>query len=248
VLVAAVRSILAFVTIALYVAIVGPPGLLVALVFRWKDLLYWLGHIGVRLGLSVAGIRYRVQGGEHVPANTPVLFCSNHQSNVDPPVLFAALHPRLHLLFKAEIKRLPVLGVALEVGGFIPVERGNREQSMVAVEKLASSLRAGNSFLIFAEGTRSRSGELLPFKKGGFIGAIKAQVPVVPVAVQGARDAMRKGSWIIRPVNVDIQIGPAIPTNGLSLSDRQRLADEVRRQVQMLLEGSFESGARAQRA
>ena len=90
------------------------------------------------------------------------------------------------------------------------------------------SLRAGNSFLIFPEGTRSRTGELLPFKKGGFIMAIQAQAPIVPVAVQGGRDAMRKGSRIVRPVHVSVRVGGPIPTAGTDAADRDVLIERVR--------------------
>jgi len=106
---------------------------------------------------------------------------------------------------------------------------------MRSIEAGAASIRAGNSFLIFPEGTRSRTAELLPFKKGGFIMAIKAQAPVVPVAVQGGRDSMRKGSWIIRPVTVSIRIGEPIESAGYTLDRRNQLIDATRRAIETLL-------------
>jgi 1-acyl-sn-glycerol-3-phosphate acyltransferase len=107
---------------------------------------------------------------------------------------------------------------------------------MASISKGADSLRKGNSFLIFPEGTRSRTGNLLPFKKGGFIMAIEAQTPIVPVAIQGGRNAMRKGSAFVRPVNVSVRIGTPIPTAGLSISDRDALIAQVRGEVQKLLD------------
>jgi 1-acyl-sn-glycerol-3-phosphate acyltransferase len=106
---------------------------------------------------------------------------------------------------------------------------------MASIERGAESLRAGNSFLIFPEGTRSRTGELLPFKKGGFIMAIKAQSPIVPVAVQGGRAAMHKGSMIVRPATVSIRIGEPIETAGFSLSQRDALIAQVRARIESLL-------------
>ena len=144
----------------------------------------------------------------------PVVFCSNHESNVDPAVLFQALHPQLHILYKAELHKFPLMGTVLDVGGFVPVDRRDRRQSFDSLEQGSASLRAGNSFLIFPEGTRSRTGDLLPFKKGGFIMAIQAQVPIVPVAISGGRAAMRKGSAIVRPVRVSVRIGAADPHRG----------------------------------
>ena len=221
--------------VSLYVLIVAPPGMLLAILFGWKDVLYILGHGGVRLGLALSGIRFRVAGGEHVPRDRAAVFCSNHQSNVDPPVLFHALHPRMHILYKAEIDAIPVLARSFRLGGFIPVDRRNREAAVRSIEQGAASIRAGNSFLIFPEGTRSRTAELLPFKKGGFIMAIKGQAPIMPVAVQGGRAAMQRGSRIIRPVTVSVRIGAPVETAGRTLDDRDELIAAVRERIVALL-------------
>jgi 1-acyl-sn-glycerol-3-phosphate acyltransferase len=236
-LIAAVRSVLTYLVVSLYVLIAGPIGLGIAIPFKLKGVLYELGHIGVGLALGMAGIRYRVSGRDRVPTGRAVVFCSNHESNVDPPVLFQALHRRLHVLFKAELKKLPILGKVMLAGGFVAVERERREASMASIDRAADSIRAGNSFLIFPEGTRSRTSELLPFKKGGFIMAIKAQAPIVPVAVSGGRAAMQKGSWFVRPVMVDVRIGDPVETTGYSLDDRDELIEVVRDRIEKLREG-----------
>ena len=233
--IAAIRSVCAYVLVAAYIAVAGTLGLIVALPLEWKGLLYVLGHGGVWLALGAAGIRYRVAGRRHVPPGRAVVFCANHQSNIDPPVLYRALHPRLHILFKAELRKLPVLGLVMETGGFVPVERGRRDEALASIDSAADSIRSGNSFLIFPEGTRSRSDELLPFKKGGFIMAIKAQAPIVPVAIMGGRAAMRKGSAIVRPVTVSVRIGTPIATAGRAPADRDAVIAEVRAAIEALL-------------
>ncbi len=234
--VAAIRSLAAYVAVSLYVAIAAPIGMALALALRWKSLLYVLGHWGVAIGTALAGIRTRVAGREHVPPGRAVVFCCNHQSNIDPPILFRALHPRLHVLFKHELKKLPLLGRAFQMGGFVPIDRRSREQSMAAIDQAAESLRQGNSFLTFPEGTRSRTGALLPFKRGPFLMALKAQVPVIPVAIQGGTTSMRKGSPIVRPTTVSVRIGAPVETRGMDMSDREKLADLVRAHVEQLLE------------
>jgi 1-acyl-sn-glycerol-3-phosphate acyltransferase len=246
IVVSALRSLATYVSVSLYVLLVGPPFLLIALAVGSPAILYRVGLLGVRLGLALSGIRVHVTGREHLQRNRAAVYAVNHASNVEPPILFdvlSDLFPRLRILYKAELRKLPILTRAFDLAGFVPLERGNRDQSLPAIEGAAHALREGNSFLIFPEGTRSRSGELLPFKKGGFILALKGQAPVVPVAIWGARAAMRKGSPIIHPVTVQVRIGQPVETAGLTLDDRDRLIVDVRRAVESMLRDLQQGGA-----
>ena len=238
--VAAVRSIATYVAVSLYVLVIGTPFVLFAIAIGNARILYRVGDIGVRLGLFLSGITYVVEGGERILAGRAAVYAVNHASNIEPPILFTALrrvHPRLRILYKAELRKLPVLVQAWDLAGFVPLERGNPEQSLPAIDAAAAALREGNSFLIFPEGTRSRTGVLLPFKKGGFIMAIKGQAPIVPVAISGTRNALRKGSFIIRPVTVTIRVGHPVETSGRRNEERDVLIGEVRRQIEAMLAG-----------
>lgn len=235
----AIRSVATYIAVALYVLLVGPPFVLIALLFGQRTLLYRVGHLGVRLGMFLSGITCTVEGGEHIQRGRAAVYAVNHASNVEPPLLFDALSdlfPRLRIVYKAELRKLPVLVQAFDLAGFVPLQRGNPEQSLPAIEGAAEALRQGNSFLIFPEGTRSRTGALLPFKKGGFVMALKGQAPVVPVAITGARLAMRKGSLVINPVHVRVKVGAPVETAGLTVDDREALVAAVRQRIQALLE------------
>ena len=237
-MIAAIRSLATYVAVALYVLLAGPPILIIALFFRNRALLFRAGHFGVRLGLALSVITTRIENPHYIQHGRAAAYAINHTSNVEPPIVFGALHelfPRLRVLYKAELRKLPVLVRAFDLAGFVPLERGNRGQSLPAVDRAADALRDGNSFLIFPEGTRSRTGELLPFKKGGFVMAIKGQAPVVPVAIKGAREAMRKGSLVIQPVQVHVRFGEPVETAGLTLDDRDRLMATVRTRVAAML-------------
>ncbi len=236
--VAAVRSVAAYLIVSVYVAVTAPVGMLIALIVRHPGVLYWFGRQGVRIGLATVGIRYRVAGAEHVRGSRPSVYCVNHTSNLEPPIVYMALravHPKLRILYKAELQKLPLLPAAFAIAGFVPIDRRNREHSRAAIDTAAAALRAGFSFLVFPEGTRSRSGALLPFKKGGFVMAIRGGAAVVPLTILGAGQAMHRGSPIIRPVTVSIRIGPPIESRRFGFIQRDELIAVTRSAMEGLL-------------
>ncbi len=208
----------------------GPPLLLWTWLTRQVRPLYAAGALGVRVGFALAGLRVIVTGTEHMP-DAGAVYASNHNSNVDSPAMYWALRsrfPRVRVLYKAELRSLPVLVWVFDAAGFVPVERANKSQSWPAIDRAAESLQDGYSFFIFPEGTRSQTGELLPFKKGGFVMALKAQAPIVPVVITGSRQAMRKGSALIWPATVTIRFLPPVSTAGRSIDDRDEVIADVR--------------------
>jgi len=231
------RSVVAYVFLCLYVGIVGPPALAVAFLTGRAQHVLTLGRFGARSVRQLLGLRLHAEGLEHVDGNRPSVYCINHRSNVDV-VAFEVLFPkcpRLRGLYKAEMSKLPILGRAMRLVGFVPVDRGHRNRAIEAVDVAAARLAEGDSFLLAPEGTRGSREELQPFKKGGFVMAIKAQVPVVPVALIGTAEAMPRGQFYVTPTRVIVRVGEPIPTIGLSLDDRDRLVMTVRERMQAML-------------
>lgn len=183
---------------------------------QWARGCLWLG-----------GVRLTVEGVEYLPAQGPVVYMSNHQGNFDIPVLFAGLPIQFRWLAKAELFRIPLFGLTMRIAGYIPVERKDRRLAIQSMNLAVQRVGAGTSIMIFPEGTRSPDGELLPFKKGGFVLALQAQAPIVPIAIDGSAALMLKSSWMIRSGEVRLRIFPALPTKGLGVKDRGALSAEV---------------------
>ena len=237
-LIAAVRTLATVAGVGLYVLLVAPPALLWTVISRDPRFLYVCGGGGVRLGLLLAGIRVVARGTEHIQHRSSAVYAANHASNIEPPVLFHALrslYPNVAVLYKAELRKIPLLVWVWDAAGFVPIERANPGQSLPAVNRASDALKAGKSFMIFPEGTRSKTGALLPFKKGGFVMAIAAQVPVVPVTITGARNAMRKGSPLVWPATVTVEFAPPVSTAGLLFTQRDDVIKQVRAAIEARL-------------
>jgi 1-acyl-sn-glycerol-3-phosphate acyltransferase len=186
----------------------------------------WIAGAGVR----AAGISTEVVGVENVPTGKSCIFMCNHVSNLDPPVLLPALPGRSSVLLKKELMRIPILGTAMRMGKFVPVERGQkREAAKASVAAAADALRSGLHILVFPEGTRSLDGRLSTFKKGPFYLAQETQAPIVPIALSGTEKMMRKGSVAITPGLARVQFLPAIEPS--QFATRDELITAVRREI-----------------
>ena len=225
-----IRSVFVIAITFAYIVITGIPTVLYAIVTGNTDPVYRVGIAGARMALYLAGVRMEVRGAEKIPRGRPVVFMPNHQSNCDPPAMLVNLPPVL-VLAKREFFRVPILGRAMRLRGFIPVERKNRERAIAAVEKAVEALKAGHSFLVYPEGTRSPDGRLQTFKKGVFVMAIKAGAPIVPISISGSAKIMRKGEIRIRPGRIRITMHDPVPTEGYSLEDRGKVIELVRSAV-----------------
>lgn len=177
--------------------------------------------------LTAAGVRMRVHNPELMRAGEPRIFVCNHVSWFDVPAVAGTL-PRGKFVAKAELARIPFFGFGMRALHMIEIERTNRKSAFASYELAAERIRDGTPVVVFPEGTRGYSYALRPFKKGPFVLAITAGVPIVPVALYGTMEVMKKGSWRVRPGTVDIHFLEDVSTESFSYEDRDKLAATVR--------------------
>ena len=189
-----------------------------------------------RLALLVAGVRVRVEGLELIPRDQPVIFMGNHQGNFDTLALFKAIPCRFSWLAKEELFRIPVFGHSMQRAGYIPLNRGDGREALRSLETAAAKVRSGASVLIFPEGTRNPDGNLLPFKKGGFILAVKAGVPVVPFTINGSREINPRNRIELYPGTLSIRFGAPIAVDAKGNRQRDELMEQVRQAIAANLE------------
>jgi 1-acyl-sn-glycerol-3-phosphate acyltransferase len=212
--------------------------LFVPLTWLIRDIrpIYWVARTGVRLALGLSGVRVRQIHPEYATEHPTAVFVCNHVSNIDPPALFMVL-PRIAVILKRELRRIPLLGYVMEIGGFIYVDRQARGSRREALEKAVATLEGGVSLLVFPEGTRSPDGRLLPFRPGPFSIAIEARKPIVPVTVHGTRELMPKGKGTIRPGTITLRFHPPVLTAGLTTAGRNELMERVRAVMEQAVGG-----------
>lgn len=187
----------------------------------------------------LSGVKWSVEGWDDLPEDIrlerqPAVFMSNHESHMDPPFLLWAIPIPAVYLAKKEIRWFPLVGLAIMAAGMIFVDRSNRERAIQSLKVAADKIRAGKTVVIFAEGTRTRTGKLLPFKKGGFHLAQEAGVPIVPMATVGGHKVLPPGKLLARPGTFRVAFGQ--PVHPADYPEREDLIAEVRRQVVELRE------------
>jgi len=230
-----IRTAAVIVFLGLYVPAASLVGLPLAHLLRSPAVLFKLGRFGIGVALMLSGTRVVVEGREHLGEARNTVVMPNHVSHLDAPVLFHSLGMDFRAVAKKEIFKIPFLGHVLRFAGFIEVDRADRNQARGALDRAAQSLREGNCFLIFPEGTRTRTGELGPFKRGAFVAAIEAGSRIVPVALQGVGELMPRGRLRIRPGTVRLRLLEPLDAGRYSYDDRERLASEVRSRVAAVL-------------
>jgi 1-acyl-sn-glycerol-3-phosphate acyltransferase len=221
-----VRMLFISVFLSLYTLIIGPPVILYSLLTNNPNPVYWAGLKGVVFFVRAVGVKIRVKGIERIPKGV-CLFAANHTSSADAPAVVGAIPRRIAVLLKESLFRWPIVGAAFRAVHFIPVKRAARDSAIASVEKATEAMKAGQSFLIYPEGTRSPDGRLQEFKKGAVLMAIKAGVPIVPMVCSGAHRIMEKKSLVIHPGEIVVEFLEPIDASHYSLEERDVLNQKV---------------------
>ena len=211
---------------------------LVALAVSWVpprgNLVFRVARLWSRGLLVASGLRLEVSREVELDPRRRYVFMSNHRSLFDIPALLASLPVQTRFLAKKSLFKIPIFGWAIALGGFINIDRENLRTARDSFASAISKLRQGASILVFPEGTRSTESEMLPFKRGGFLLALKSGLPIVPVAVSGSGRARHRGSYWIRGGVIRLHYGGPIEVDQFSVRDKKRLMNEVRTRIEEL--------------
>ena len=214
-----------------YVAVVvlGLPFFLFCMLAGLREPVLAYGLWAMRVSRRILGIQVEVEGGERFDPAIPAVFMPNHGSFLDGPLMMMLIPGRARVILKQSILRIPVAGQAMRFTGFVPVDRKGTRGGKAAIDRAAALMRErGYSFLIFPEGTRTRDGNLGPFRRGGFFLALETGAPIVPVTLLGTRELMPKGQPYARRGRVRVVFHRPIPVTGHTPETMAGLMDQVR--------------------
>jgi 1-acyl-sn-glycerol-3-phosphate acyltransferase len=228
-----IRSLILAVWYALAIVTLGPVGIIYSLIVNDINWLYWRAMEVAHFGLRLVGVKLDVRGREAFDHTKTYIYMFNHVSNLDPPVLIPLVPKRSSVLLKKELMKIPILSRAMQMANFVPVDRSNREAAISSIARAVDVLKDGINISIFPEGTRSRDGKLLPFKKGPFHLAIESGVDILPVTIYGTEKMLPKGRSSLRPGTATVVFH--LPVSPKSFASREELMDAVRKQIESAL-------------
>jgi len=225
------RSIGVWIAIACSTVLFGLPAIPAAFLPPRGDWFLRFARGWARTILAVSGISVRVLRADRLRTEGSFVIVANHESFTDILVLLANLPVQLRFLAKRSIFRIPILGWSIRAAGFVPVDRGNKTRSAATVEAALSLLEAGRSLVLFPEETRTRTGELLPFRRGAALLALRSRFPLLPLGLAGTRRLLPRGTLLTAAGQVVLSVGEPIRVDGRSPRDRDAVTEEVRREI-----------------
>jgi len=194
-------------------------------------------RLWARLILRGAGIDLRVEGTEVIDRQQRYILVANHHSYFDIPCIFAAIPQPIRFMAKISLFKIPIFGWAIGRAGFIPIDRKNRRTAVKSFELAVERIRKGNTVVVFPEEGRSRERAMRPFQRGGFLLALRSGLPILPVAIVGTFDVFRAGAKRVTPGPVTVKVGTPIPTEGLTVRQKDQLLEQSRAQITKMLYG-----------
>ena len=194
-------------------------------------------QVWARSLVRIAGIRLRVENTHLLDPNQRYILVANHYSYLDIPVIFAAIPQPIRFMAKASLFKIPIFGWAIDRAGFIPIDRKNRRTAVKSFDLAVERIRKGNTIVIFPEEGRSRERKMRPFQRGAFLLALKSELPIVPIAVDGTFEVFPARRWSLKPGPVTVTVTEPIPTIGRTVREKDALAKESRARIERLLFG-----------
>ncbi len=207
---------------------------IVSVLFDRKGTVYhWVGRTWSKQLLQIFGMRVRLQGLENLEKGKSYVYVSNHASMFDIPAVLGHIPDQVRIVFKKELAYVPIWGWSLAVGHYIAIDRFKAKDALKSLDEAAEKIRNGASVLLFAEGTRTRTGKLQPFKRGAFSLAARAGIPIVPLTINNSFNILPKGSLRIRSADISLVIDKPIPTSNVDgKADEMKLMEEVRHVIE----------------
>jgi 1-acyl-sn-glycerol-3-phosphate acyltransferase len=200
----------------------------------------YLAVVWAWINLTLTGVRVKVIGREKVDSAKSYIVMTNHQSNLDVLALATRLPLQLRWIAKRELMRVPIFGFAIKRLGMIIIDRKNPEKAHESMKSADEKIKSGLSVIIFPEGTRSKDGKLLEFKKGGFVMALQTKTPILPITINGSRFCLPKGGLLsLKPGHIQMIVHDIVDVTGLTVDDRDRLLDKVRGVIEGDLDLSY---------
>ncbi len=233
-----IRTIYILLWVVLTTIFWGSTAVIVSLFTRTGNPVHKVARIWARGILFVSRIKVTVNGLANIDPTQSYVYMSNHQSNFDIPVLLAYLPVQFRWLAKAELFKIPIFGRAMRGAGYVKIDRFNQEAAFESLNEAARKMKNGVSIMIFPEGTRSRDGNIRSFKKGGFIMALDAAAPIVPVVLKGTWTIMEKSSLRINTGEVSLNLKAPIATTDYTRENK----DDLIKSVRAVISEGFEKG------
>ena len=216
--------------------VLGTIVILISPLDRKGNVVHYIGKFWSLMNIFLSGTRIKITGKEKIQRNQPYIVISNHQSLFDVWALIGKIPLQIRWIVKLEIRKMPIFGYALERMGHIYVNRKNRNAAAASLEKAARKIKGGTSVIIFPEGTRSKNGHLLRFRRGGGIIALKSGVPILPVTINGSRFVLLKDTLDLMPGKIEVIVGDIIDPGQFDENRIDDLMDTVKSTIEKNLD------------